>query len=170
MSGPTIVQAETLTPAAYQQFGNVIAAGEAVPWKPANFGRAQRFNRLVEVENLRPETARLNVCVFRCQALVLHELSVNMLEKHPFSTQVFMPMQDGRYITIVALGAEQPDLRTLRAFVVQSPAGISYRPGIWHYPMTALGEALDLACLVYEDDGAGDCTVFNLQQPVIIKL
>jgi ureidoglycolate lyase len=169
-STPTrTIEARPISRKAYEPYGQLIAADDALPWKPANFGKAQRFNYLADVLNLR-DSARLNLCIFRCSPFTESELSVKLLEKHPASTQVFMPMQDGRYITIVAQGGERPDLSTLAAFIVEAPQGISYHPGIWHYPMTALGRQLDLACLVFEDESEGDCEIVELDEAVLVRI
>ncbi|MBU6454396.1 MAG: ureidoglycolate lyase [Cyanobacteria bacterium REEB67] len=165
-----IIKAEKLSTREYAPYGQVLAASADGPSKPANFGRARRFDSLVEMQNLRLDTATLNVCIFRCSAWTSSELEVKVLERHAFSTQVFMPMQAGRYITIVARGEGEPDLASLRAFIIDGPQGISYDPGVWHYPMTALDNTLDLSCLVYEDGTAGDCDILTLSAAVIVHL
>ena len=80
-----------------------------------------------------------------------------LLEKHPGSTQVFIPMNARRYLVAVALGDEAPDLATLRVFSATGKQGISYRPGVWHHPLFNLDEEADFTCLVFEDDTPGDC-------------
>jgi ureidoglycolate lyase len=167
---PVRISARSLTREAYAPFGDVIEADESLPHKAANFGRAKRFNHLAHPVNQRPHSAAPNICVFRCNAYTEPTLTVDVLERHAHSTQMFLPMQDGKYVTIVALGADQPDLSSLCAFVIEGPHGISYHPGVWHYPMTALGRQLDMACLVFEDGTDGDCHVAPLQTPVIVKL
>jgi ureidoglycolate lyase len=79
-----------------------------------------------------------------------------MLEKHPGSTQAFVPMNASRYLVVVALGGDAPDLSTLRAFVASAAEAISYRPGVWHHPMIALDRVTDFACLVWEDGTTED--------------
>lgn len=108
--------------------------------QPLNYvqkGTAQRFNHLTTLENLRT-TAKANVCVFRCQPRSL-PFDIKLLEKHPHSTQMFIPMTaERRYLVIVAQGGDKPDLSTLKAFVAGKGQGITYHPGIWHHPMIAL--------------------------------
>ena len=119
---------ERLVEERYAPYGNVIDGGERKTFRPANFGRAKRYDYLAAMHNLRPTTAKLNVCVFECSAFCDPTLSLNVLERHAFSTQIFMPMAAGRYITIVATGGDAPDLSTLRAFIIDGPQGISYHP------------------------------------------
>ncbi len=156
---------EPLTADAFLPFGTVISADGS--HLNANAGTAQRFDRVAEIKNLRPASATLNVAVFRCQAQAASAFVVRMLEKHPGSTQAFLPMSAGRYLVIVAkplADQDAPDLSTLRAFLDEGARGIAYHPGTWHHPMIALEHAIDFTCLVYEDGTAGDCTEFALPE------
>ena len=103
---------------AYSAYGSLIAADEALPFQYANMRTAKRFNHLAAVENLRPDGATLNLCLFRCRPLAELPLNIKLLERHPHSTQVFLPMSsNARFLVIVCLGEEAPDLSTLKAFV-----------------------------------------------------
>lgn len=167
----TRIKTEPLSEESYSKYGNVIAASDSKPWRPANMGTSKRFNHLCKLENLRPDVAKLNVCIFRCSALRTIPLEMRLLEKHQHSTQVFLPMdKNARYLAIVCLGAERPDLNTLKAFIVTGAQGISYFPAVWHYPMTALESEIDFTCLVYEDDTKEDCTVVQLENALLIEL
>ena len=75
---------------------------------------------------------------------------------------------NARFLVIVCLGNDKPDLETLKVFEATNGQGISYKPGIWHYPMTALEESIDFACLVCEDGSKEDCEVFNLETAIEI--
>src|SRR4030095_5250886 len=92
-------------------------------------------------------------------------------ENHHYWPQVFLPMsKNSQYLAIVCLGGDAPDLSTLAAFAVAGPQGISYKPGVWHYPMTAPDESIDFACLVHEAGNADDCVIVNLERPVAIAV
>jgi ureidoglycolate lyase len=149
-----------LTPDAYAPYGDVVMASpRGEPGRPANQGTARRFDRLLGIDDLRPGRAALDVSVFRCQPRSAGPFEVAVLEKHPASTQVFVPMNARRYLALVALGGEEPDLGTLAAFVAAGTQGVSYRPGVWHHPMIALDGETDFACFVWEDGSAEDCVV-----------
>ena len=90
---------------------------------------------------------------------------VNILERHPYTTQTFAPLgvdpaADRRYLVIVAPslapspddvtlpvppasgdlpGRGLPDLKRLRAFVATGNQAVTYGAGTWHAPMAALG-------------------------------
>jgi ureidoglycolate lyase len=149
------IQARALSAAAYAPFGRVIEASSAAPEKAANQGSARKFEHLLPLENLRAD-AKANVSVFRCTPRTV-PFEVALLEKHPLSTQMFVPMNARRYLVVVALGAEKPDLETLQVFEATAGQGISYAPGTWHSPLIALDSETDFACVVFEDGTAQDC-------------
>ena len=154
-----------LTADAYAPYGDVVMASpRGEPGKPANQGTARRFDHLAALADLRPGRAALNVSVFRCQPRPAGPFEVALLEKHPASTQVFVPMNARRYLALVALGGDAPDLATLAAFVAAGTQGVSYRPGVWHHPMIALEGETDFACFVWEDGSADDCAVVTFPE------
>jgi ureidoglycolate lyase len=157
-----IVHSEPLIREAYVSFGDVLSADRTdVTAHPANLGTAERRNFLVELANDRAE-ARANFASFRCQPRVDWPMRLTMLEKHPRSTQVFIPMNATRFLVVVALGDVTPNLASVRAFVAHGGQAVSYRPGTWHHPMIALDAVTDFACLVWEDGTANDCVEIDL--------
>jgi ureidoglycolate lyase len=75
----------------------------------------------------------------------LKSISIAVLERHPFSSQSFIPMggsSDISYIVIVADSNEDdtaPDLATIKAYTEQGDEGVCYGAGLWHAPMTVIG-------------------------------
>ena len=157
-----------LAPDAYAPYGDVLAA-HTRPGRLINQGFARRFDHLVDLRSSRPG-APLNVCVFRCVPRSLDGLIVTLLERHAASTQVFSPLGPARYLAVVALGGDRPDLATLAAFEVTGPVGVSYHPGVWHHPLIALDHEADFTCLVHEDGTAGDCDVVMLGDDEQVRL
>lgn len=154
--------AVALEAAAFAPYGTVIeAAGASLA---ANQGTAARFDQDASLVNQRSE-ARLAISVFRCAAQTSQPFPVRLLEKHPCSTQLFVPMNAERYLVIVALGADAPDLATLSAFVARGAQAVAYHPGVWHHPMVALDATIDFVCFVHEDGTTRDCVVHPLAQP-----
>ena len=162
--GPLV--ARPLEAAAYEPYGGVIEASASAP--PANQGTALRRDRVVAVANERA-SASLNVAVFRCAARAM-PTTIALLEKHPHTTQAFVPMNASRYLVVVALGGDAPDLGTLAAFVASGRQGVSYRPGVWHHPMIALDAETDFVCLVHEDGSRDDCVEHALGSPIAVVL
>ena len=154
-----------LTVAAFAPFGAVLSADrDDISARGANQGTAARRDFIADLVNLRPH-ARLNLASFRCAPRDLATFRVALLEKHPHSSQVFVPMNARRYLVVVAQGGDAPDLSTLRVFEALGTQGIAYAPGVWHHPMIALDAPTDFTCLVWEDGTAEDCVEFPLASP-----
>jgi ureidoglycolate lyase len=156
----SVIVPRPLTPEAYAPYGRVIQASpRGEPGVPANLGTALRFDDVVDVVNTRGPSAKLAVKVFRSRPVPREKRPLALLEKHPCSTQLFIPMNGSRYIALVALGADRPDLSTLAAFVAEGAQGISYGPGVWHHPMLTLDVETDFVVFVHEDGSPEDCVV-----------
>lgn len=168
MEANSSITAVPITRSAYEPYGSLIAAGDDLPFRFANMRTAKRFDFLADIVNLR-QNAKINMCVFSCSPLSSTPLELKLLEKHQHSTQVFIPMtNDARYLVVVCLGEDEPDIGTLRVFEAGNGQGISYKPGVWHYPMTAIGNAIDFACIVCEDGTGEDCQIHKLHVEVQI--
>ncbi|KAI1778141.1 ureidoglycolate hydrolase [Hypoxylon cercidicola] len=105
---------------------------------------------------------------------------VEILERHPFTTQTFVPLAaKERYLVVVAPslppdagsavekqlpvpvgdgklpGRGMPDLDGLRAFVATGSQAVTYGAGTWHAPMAALGPAgtaIDFVVVQFAND------------------
>lgn len=157
----TTLEVRPLDPVAFQPFGRVVATGLQASTS-ANQGTAQRYDFVSDLISTRPH-AKANLAVFRSTPKSL-PLDVVMLERHPCSTQVFLPMKITRYLVCVAPTAADggPDLSGLKAFTCEPGQGVAYAPGTWHHPMVALDGPAEFAMLVWEDGTALDCEVRQL--------
>lgn len=166
----TSIRAIPLSVDAFAPFGHVVSAGLQAG-KSANQGTALRFDFCAPVTSTRP-AARGNLAVFRSTKKTL-PFEVKLLEKHPCSTQAFLPMVCARFLVVVApavgdvVGAA-PDVDRVVAFVCGPGQGISYAPGVWHHPIIALDADADFAMLAYEDGSAADCVEHPLSSSILI--
>ncbi len=160
------LRAEPITETGYAPFGAVLRARTASEARVANHGMALAFDDLASLENARGQAARPTLSVFHCKPLATPTLAVRLLERHPFSTQLFVPMSGRRYLLVVAKGLDEPDLRTLTAFLVEGATAITYAPGVWHHPMVALDQEMAFINLVYQDGTAADCEEKVFAEPV----
>ncbi len=159
------MRAAPLTPEAFAPFGDVVSAGLR-DGAPANQGTAVRFDRCAALESSRPE-ARPNLAVFRSLARSL-PIELRLLERHPCSSQTFLPMVCARFLVCVAPALEdgRPDAGGILAFACGPGQGVSYRRGVWHHPILALDAPAELAMLAWEDGGPLDCVEYALEDPV----
>jgi len=153
------LEATPLDRTEYASYGDVIEASDE--WRAANQGTARKSEWLAHLVDARNGRSQPNISVFRCSPRAL-PFEIAMLEKHPASTQIFVPMNARRYVVVVALGGDEPDLSTLRAFLAHGTQAITYRPGVWHHPMIALDAETDFFCLVHEDGSMTDCVETEL--------
>ncbi len=149
----------------------------------ANQGTAVKYQQVSPVTNLYDQAPSRQVgnaamSMFVCAARELETglpakpqdstFRVTVLERHPFTTQTFVPLTAdpaGRYLVIVAPslpptaadegfpvpattneqgtplpGRGLPDVAHLRAFIATIEQAVTYGAGTWHAPMVALGE------------------------------
>ncbi|KAI9488302.1 galactose-binding domain-like protein [Zychaea mexicana] len=157
-----IIVAEPLTSEKYAPFGEVIEAKLNIKVTGANQGTAKKFHHVAKVTNAFPnDSGKVNLCVFRSSPTKELPFKVKLFERHPYSSQQFVPMTNGKtrgYLVIVCLNNEDgsPDLTTTKAFIASSTQGISYRRGVWHHPMISLEHETDFACLVHENGTPND--------------
>jgi ureidoglycolate lyase len=82
-----------------------------------------------------------------------------MLERHPLSSQLFMPLSAAPFLVVVAPPGENVDRTSVRAFVTNGAQGVNYRRGTWHHPVIALANPSEF--LVVDRVGPGaNCDEF----------
>jgi ureidoglycolate lyase len=166
----TIV-AEAISAAAFAPYGQLV---EVAGRKGAdmNDGRAQRYLQTVRLESSFAHAPELYLSDVSPSS---GPVTLGYLERHPRSSQAFLPMRGGRFLVCVclsdALGKPAPG--SLKAFVVAAPQGINYAMGTWHYPIVALDEATLFSVLMWSEDGSGDfagnCDIVSLAEPPVVS-
>jgi ureidoglycolate lyase len=164
------IEAPLLTREAFLPFGDVVLAERAdITPVMVNFGTAARRNHAGTLVNDRAHS-RPNLATFRCEPWSRFPVIAESMEKHPHSSQLFVPMKVDRYLVVVAPGDGAPDLEGLRAFVALPGQGVIYGPGVWHMPLIVFGTPAEFVMFVWEDDTAEDCVVAKLAAPVEIAM
>jgi ureidoglycolate lyase len=77
-----------------------------------------------------------------------------MVERHPLSSQAFLPLAPTPFLVVVAPPGHTPDPGDLRAFVTRGQQGVNYARGTWHHPLIAFGRPGDF--LVVDRGGDGE--------------
>lgn len=178
------IKCELLSNNSFQPYGSIVSPDEEVEKLDkescnANQGTAIKLSQVSDITrygNIKPETTP-NLNLFRCfprphlkRSFLedkLDELqhTVHVLEKHPFSSQTFLPMgragNELAYLIVVALPKRgetdkdilnEPDFSTLRAFICKGNQAVTYGQGVWHAPMIVVGcqDYLDFGVIIYE--------------------
>ena len=127
------IRAQPLTREAFAPFGDVIIV-EREGGSSANQGTARRYDRVAQLASTRPE-AQPNLAVFRSVSKAL-PFEVRLVERHPCSTQMFMPVACQRFLIVVCPSDArgEPELSQLRAFGVARGRGSTDRAGVLASP------------------------------------
>ncbi|ODV61809.1 ureidoglycolate hydrolase [Ascoidea rubescens DSM 1968] len=191
-----VIQAEPLTIEAFRPFGSIISPDEELVrshndkgvFEQANYGTAIKFKQVSQIQNLFPQSSSrkkesLNWNIFRCfpqNHLMQYDLLsstftylTKVLERHPYSSQTFLPM--GRstsieygYVVVVAQDLDNdqddtklPDLNSIKVFICKNNQAVTYNSNTWHAPMIALSnlnntylnqsDHIDFAVLIHEN-------------------
>ncbi len=163
-----MIRAQPLSVEGFAPFGDVVSAGLKAG-ASANQGTAVRFNHCAPLVNARGTSAGANLAVFRSLPKTL-PFEVELLEKHPHSTQVFLPMRCARFLVCVAptLPSGAPDFEKLQAFICEAGQGVAYKPGTWHHPILALDEVAEFAMIAFEDGSPDDCVEYPIAPPILV--
>ncbi len=139
---------ETLTPAAFAPFGDVIEAGAAALTYPINDGTALRYHALARVD-CQSGDGHAVISLVRAQPREF-PFVIAGLERHPLGSQAFIPMNATPYLIVVAASPDSPP----RAFLARNGQGINFHRGTWHHPLLGLDAVSDF--LVVDRAGEGD--------------
>ena len=138
-----------LTTRAFALYGDVIQTLNGRHYS-INEGTTERYHDLANLD-LTAADGRPLISIFRAQPRTL-PMAIRMLERHPLSSQAFMPLDRCPFLVVVATGTS-PDPASVRAFSSDGRQGVNYRRGVWHHPLLVLERVGDFVVL---DRGAED--------------
>lgn len=169
MSDATLraIDVHPLTPATFAPFGDVIGT-EAGTRRLVNQGRAWRHDDLAHLSH---ETNAALPTLALYQVTPSHlPLQVDLFERHPWSSQVFVPMDGARYLVVVAPDTGgMPDAERAEAFQAEPDTAVHYRAGVWHMPIVALDRPALFAMLIFETGSNQDTVEARLSTPLLIR-
>jgi len=155
------ISAIPLTPELFSPYGQVIMGNGKTP---------ERIAFAAKIDNRRPK-ARLNVTYLRIHP-VQGAVTVEAMERHPYSNQIFVPLNGTRHLVVVCHSTKdgEPNLSELKAFTAGGSQTVNYHAGVWHAPRTATGGAGEFIMLRWDDGSEGDEEVRLLETAVKINL
>jgi ureidoglycolate lyase len=141
------ITAQPLNREAFAPFGDVIDI-------PDRVGRAYYDDAL---GSLRP-AARPSLSLSLKPETRDRPLRAELLERHEFSSQTFVPIDVQRWLIVVAPHAATggPDRARVRAFIASGRQGVTYRPNTWHHGLTVLDRPGRFAVFMWRDDSSRD--------------
>jgi ureidoglycolate lyase len=161
---PIHLKAAALSADAFAPFGDVIEiAGR--PSRSINDGTCERFDDLAPVDVM-ASAGRPLISIFKSIARTL-PLQVRSLERHPLSSQAFIPLDGLPFLVVVAAEGDAPLASRIRAYRASGTQGVNYRRNTWHHALIAL----DRTCrfLVVDRGGPGDnCDEITVADAVVL--
>lgn len=149
--GYTVIP-EPLTAEAFRQFGDVIEVkGKQSPYLLINEGNTCRYHNLASLD-LDESGGRPIVSIFRGKPLAF-PWRVRFMERHPISSQAFIPLSNNPLLVLVAPAGTTPSIENIRFFISNGHQGINYHRNVWHHYLLTSGEQSD--CLVIDRAGDG---------------
>ncbi|MEM6497574.1 MAG: ureidoglycolate lyase [Pseudomonadota bacterium] len=124
---------EKLSREVFAPFGDVLEIGTVAPVM-INSGTCAIYSDLAKLDL--DADGRLGISIFEAKAYRL-PLQLEMLERHPFGSQAFLPTTQRPYLVIVAED-RQGKPATPRAFRTAPGQGVNYHRGTWHGVLTPL--------------------------------
>ena len=161
-----VLSIERLTADAFAPFGDVIHTSDASKSFSINYGNTTRFHDIANIDTLKNEGKTI-VNIFRSNPLEM-PIEIKLLERHPLSSQAFIPLGQEPYLVIVAPKGEL-DESQIKVFLATNDQGVNYSAGTWHHFSLALNQTSDF--LVIDRGGEGkNCDEQNLEKPFSIIL
>ena len=122
----------------FSLYGDLITTRNKIS-EDINKNTTQSFFDLANIEILGEDnSARLNI--FNANKRIF-PLNIDMLEMHPLSSQVFLPMSKIDFIVMVAPIDIKPDLNKIEIFKVSNGDGVNFKSGVWHFPLISTQDA-----------------------------
>ena len=145
------IKLQTLTKNNFAPFGDVIetAGAERIL---INEGTTERFHDLANID-VESEGGHTLINIFRGQPRP-QPIQIKMMERHPLSSQAFIPLKKIPYIIVVAVISKIVGPKDLHAFRAQGDQGINYKRNLWHHPLLTLEKNHDF--LVVDRGGPGE--------------
>ncbi len=132
------------------QYGQLISTKD-VNSENINSDTTKSFYDLVDIEIL-GDNNQCRINIFKAKKRQF-PLEINMLENHPFSSQVFLPLGNHPFIVVVCPASAKPNLNDLNIFRVDNGFGINFKPRVWHFPLISIEDAKFITIDKKNDEG-----------------
>ena len=129
------IKSQPLTARAFARFGDILEAA-GTPDMVINQGLCDRFHDRARLDF--GAQGRAGISIFRARPYSL-PLTLELVERHPDSSQAFIPMSENPFLVVVAPDVDgEPGLPL--AFLTAPGQGVNFHRGIWHGVLSPLSE------------------------------
>lgn len=131
-------------------------------------GKARAFPEVMEKDDV----AGAHAFTILCPKPVDGVVRVAALERHPHSTQSFVPIKAGRWLILVAPKTVDgaPDMDGALAFVAGPEDAICIGRDVWHAGLTVLDQPAQFGMIMWKADAAEDGVLWQLDQVVEVEI
>ena len=159
-----ILTPEILTAENFSQFGQVISR-EQKDFLTINNGYAKKYPDLATIDTKEHGgTTTVHIYVAKKRQF---PLQINMLEKHPFFSQTFIPKDNQPFLVVVAPASDELNIEDIRAFISNGEQGVNYSRGVWHFPLISVKDDVQFIVIdrkhVIDSDDIEQCIVHPIE-------
>lgn len=131
-------------------------------------GKARAFAEVMEKGDVPGAHAFTILCPKRVDGV----LRVAALERHPHSTQSFVPIKAGRWLILVApkTGSGEPDMDRALAFIAGSEDAICIGQDVWHAGLTVLDQPAQFGMIMWKAENGEDGVLWQLDEAVEVEI
>ena len=149
----------------FKKFGDLISIKEK-NYEEINKNTTNSFFDLANIQ-IKGEDKRVRLNIFEAKKRIF-PLQINMLENHPYSSQVFLPFINTDFLVLVSPIAIKPNLDEIEIFKVTNGDGINFNPKVWHFPLISLDNAKYIT--VDKKDAKTNIEIYNFDESEIFEL
>ena len=149
----------------FKKFGDLISIKEK-NYEEINKNTTNSFFDLANIQ-IEGDDKRVRLNIFEAKKRKF-PLQINMLENHPYSSQVFLPFLNTDFLVLVAPIATKPNLDEIEIFKVTNGDGINFNPKVWHFPLISLDNAKYIT--VDKKDAKTNIEIYNFDESEIFEL
>jgi ureidoglycolate lyase len=99
-------------------------------------------------------------------------VTIAAVERHPHSTQTFVPIKSGRWLVVVmpTLADGTPDSANAKAFAATPEHAICIGRNVWHAGLTVLDRPAEFGMIMWRADNGDDGVLHELKEPIVLSV
>ncbi|MCR6636571.1 ureidoglycolate lyase [Devosia sp.] len=154
-----VLKARPVDAAALAPYATVLHAAD---------GKARAFPEVME----KGDVPGAHAFTILCPKPVEGAVRVAALERHPHSTQSFVPIKAGRWLVLVVpkTASGEPDLGGALAFVAGPEDAICIGQDVWHAGLTVFDQAAQFGMIMWKAESAEDGVLWQLAEAVEVEI
>ena len=149
-----------------------LASASLEPLATRLAARDGKYTDIPDVLALGDTPGRHGFAILCPQPVAGPSVAITMLERHPHSTQSFIPIRGGRWLVVLVptLADGLPDMANARAYLAGPEDAICIHRNVWHAGLTVLDGPAEFAMMMWRADAGDDGIVHNLTTPLTLTV